>query len=127
MTAPDRDRVTLTLPVPPSGNRMWRHYGKKVVLSSVVENYYVAVRVAGLQARLKDPLEGPLRVTVRWFRGRQAGDLDNRLKVLMDSLQGVAYVSDAQVFEIHAFKDDSQPRKPRCEVKVERMSPLSES
>lgn len=116
--------IHLSLEVPPSANRYWRHFGRRVVLSEDAKNYKLRVRGAGLRAMLKEPLEGPVSVTIRWYRKAKQGDLDNRLKILMDSLQGVAFVSDAQVREIHAYKDDSEPKKPRCEVYI---SPLPDS
>lgn len=40
-----------------------------------------------------------------WFiNHNRRSDLDNRLKVLLDSLSGIAYLDDKQVVEIHAKK-----------------------
>ena len=64
-----------------------------------------------------EPLTGPVTLTVTWFRKIRRGDLDNRLKVLLDALNGVLYVDDDQVVEIHAFRKDDR-LNPRVEVEV---------
>lgn len=110
--------VTLHLPEPPSGNRYWRHVGARVLLSAEARAYRQAVANAALLSRVR-PLAAdvPCAVTLRWYRGRRAGDLDNRVKQLLDSLCGVAYADDRQVVELHAYRADD-PRRPRVEVTV---------
>lgn len=52
-----------------------------------------------------------------WYRARRSGDLDNRMKVLWDALQGVAYDNDSQIVEIHARRYDDK-RNPGVYVTV---------
>jgi Holliday junction resolvase RusA-like endonuclease len=42
----------------------------------------------------------------------ERGDLDNRIKVMLDALQGLAFENDSQIREIVArrFKDKDRPR-----------------
>jgi Holliday junction resolvase RusA-like endonuclease len=48
-------------------------------------------------------LEGDVEVRINWFKkGRERGDLDNILKVIMDSLNGIGYQDDSQVKSIIA-------------------------
>ena len=59
--------------------------------------------------RLKYPQAKPFQCPVRleaefWMSHRGRPDLDNLLKLVLDSLNGVAYVDDAQVVESHACK-----------------------
>lgn len=108
--------IALTLPEPPSANRYWRHNRGRTHLSSEAIAYRQAVANAALRARVGKPLDGPVVLTVRWFRARRSGDLDNRLKQLGDALQGVLLQSDAQIAELHAFRDDTDRRNPRVEI-----------
>lgn len=113
--------ISFTLPMPPSANRYWRRGGNSTYVSDEAQEYKDAVsrqvsavgkREGGKRVGPLEPLAGEIAVTVRVYRARRSGDLDNRLKVLLDSLQGVAYVSDSQIVEIHAerFEDKSDPR-----------------
>lgn len=59
--------------------------------------------------RLKYPQAKPFQCPVRleaefWMSHKGRPDLDNLLKLVLDSLNGVAYVDDAQVVESHASK-----------------------
>lgn len=45
-------------------------------------------------------------ISLRWHRARRAGDLDKRLGVVFDALQGLLYDNDAQIIEISAKRVD---------------------
>jgi crossover junction endodeoxyribonuclease RusA len=70
-------------------------------------------RVKGIR-----PQDGEIKVTLDFYRPRKSGDLDNRIKVVLDGLQGTAFRDDSQVVEIHARRHDD-PRRPRVEAKIE--------
>lgn len=106
-----------TLPYPPSANAYWRNVHGRVVVSAEARAYK---RKVALLARGK-PLEGPLSLVAHVYRPRKAGDLDNSLKVLCDALNGVAWVDDSQVVEIHAFRHDDKAA-PRVEVEVRQVN-----
>jgi crossover junction endodeoxyribonuclease RusA len=108
----------LTLPVPPSANRYWRHFRGRTVLSKDAVQYKEQVGWAARAAGL-EPLAGEISVTLHWYRSRKSGDLDNKIKCLLDSLQGHAYLNDSQIIAIHAYRHDSDKRNPRVEVTVE--------
>ncbi len=112
MTCPAPTR--LVLPYPPSTNRYWRIFRGHAVRSAEATAYKAAVHHACLAARVRS-LVGPVALEVRLYRPRKAGDLDNRLKVLLDSLQGHLYADDAQVVELHAYRQDDKA-EPRVEV-----------
>lgn len=72
------------------------------------------------QAKPLEPLlEGDVRVTMTIYYASRRPDLDESL--ILDLLQGVAYLNDRQVKEKHIFwgldKDN-----PRTEILVEKMS-----
>lgn len=112
------DAIVLTLPEPPSSNRYWRHAQGRTYLSTQAIAYRATVfGIALREVRPPRQLVGPLSITLKWYRKRAAGDLDNRLKQLFDALQGVLYEDDSQIVEIHAYRHEGKD-DPRCEVTV---------
>jgi len=110
--------MRLILPYPPSANRYWRvprPLGYPI-LSREAREYK---HNAGLDARSQGAqvLEGPIAVTVDVYRPRRAGDLDNRIKVVLDTLNGVAWRDDDQITELHMRRFDDKA-KPRLEVVI---------
>ena len=115
--------LTLELPEPPSANRWWRNVNGRMVTSREARTYkqMVANRLFVLRAK---PIAAPTpcRIVLTWYRGRKAGDLDKRLGVLLDALQGAAYDNDGQVTQIHATREDD-PRNPRIVVTITPLTP----
>ena len=70
-------------------------------------------RLIGMSWRGPRLFTGAVKVTVAVIEGRTAhpGDLDNYVKVVLDGLQGVAFVNDKQVVGIAAsiIRGDSRP------------------
>ena len=62
---------------------------------------------------------GPIAVDISVYRPQRRGDLDNVLKALLDSLNGVLWVDDDQVVELHAYRYDD-PYNPRVELRIAR-------
>lgn len=110
--------IALTLPPPPSANRWWRRVGTRLHLSNEARSYMEDVnkRLKILHVPMIRP-PAKVKVSVVWYRGRKAGDLDKRLGVLLDALQSTAYENDAQIVELHARREDDA-RNPRVEVEV---------
>lgn len=108
--------MRITLPEPPSANRYWRKWRNRIVRTRAAEAYRdeVATRIT-ISRFLR--ISGPVALEVRWFRSRKSGDLDNRLKVLLDALNGVAYEDDSQVVELHAYRSDDK-NNPRVEIEI---------
>ena len=105
----------LTLPEPPSSNRYWRVYRNRAVKSGEARAY---CKVVAILARGIRPTANPVALTLRWCRHAKRGDLDNRLKVAIDALQGIVYVNDNQIVELHAYRHDDKAN-PRLEVEWE--------
>jgi len=113
--------MRLVLEYPPSANEYWKPAVRRgLVPSHKALKYRERVRWAArkqLGLRVK-PLEGPVVLSLTVYRPRRAGDLSNRIKVLEDALQGIAYEDDDQVAEIHALRLEDKAN-PRVELVIE--------
>jgi crossover junction endodeoxyribonuclease RusA len=111
--------TALVLPFPPSANRYWRSVQDRgVLLSAEARRYKEDAGMVALAAGVR-PVDGPVALTVTLYRPAKRGDLDNRIKVLLDALNGIAYRDDSQVVELHAYRLDDKDH-PRVEVQVIR-------
>lgn len=63
------------------------------------------------------PVSCPVAVTVQAYRPARRGDLDNSLKITLDSLRGFAYGDDQQIIELHAYRHDDKA-DPRIVVTI---------
>ena len=113
--------LTLTLPYPPTANKYWRPWRNRMVTTPEARAYREKVAMLGKVLKVQ-PLEGPVSVAVDAFRPRRIGDLDNILKVSLDSLRGVAFEDDDQVVEILALRRDDA-EDPRVVVRVMEAKP----
>lgn len=110
--------MRLTLPQPPSTNRVARHGKGQHYTPADVRDYLVSV-ANFLRSIHAVPLRGvPVAVTIDWYRARRSGDLDNRLKVTLDAVGGYLFETDAQVARITAARHEDTER-PRLEIIVE--------
>lgn len=117
--------INITLPIPPSSNRYWRtvaYISKKT--RKPVASTYVSDEATKYKREVakrhgdRTPVVSQIAITLHVFRERRSGDLDNKIKVLLDSLQGIAYVDDNQIVAIHAFRFEDKGN-PRVEVEIE--------
>lgn len=101
------------LPVPPSVNHYLRRTRYGVTLTEAAKNFKDTVKytVKGMK------LEGNVRMEVKYYRPRRAGDIDGPLKLVFDSLQGILYENDKQIIELHVYRFDDK-ENPRIEVTV---------
>ncbi|HEX5750033.1 MAG TPA: RusA family crossover junction endodeoxyribonuclease [Archangium sp.] len=119
MSCPLPKSIRLTLPYPPSANTYWKPApGRGLVPSDEARRYKAAVELIARREGVL-PLTGPVRVTLRVYRPRRVGDLDNTRKVLLDALQGWGFLDDGQVSEDHGYRLDDDPKHPRVEVLLE--------
>jgi crossover junction endodeoxyribonuclease RusA len=119
--------IAFTLPMPPSSNRYWRTVA---YTNKRTNKPAAAVFVSDEAARYKKTVAGIVRIrslirsevvlTIQVYREQRSGDLDNRLKVLCDALQGVVYANDSQIVEIHAFRFEDK-KNPRVEIEVKML------
>lgn len=87
--------LTVTLPYPPSANRMWRHVGKKVLRSAEYEQWRrTSSAIIRMETRGKS-LEGPYAMTVHVGRpDRRRRDIDNLVKPVGDVMVLAGAVED---------------------------------
>lgn len=108
--------MKVTLDYPPSANRYWRNWRGRMVVSDEARAYKLKAKLLARVAGGR-PQEGPCVVHLAFFRPLRKGDLDNRIKVVLDALQGVLWLDDSQVVEIHAYRHEDKVR-PRVEVEA---------
>ena len=90
--------ITLTLPFPPSVNRIWRSIGGRTILSAIGRKYRQAVIQATQQQRSPQLGSARLEVLMEVFQpDLRKRDLDNLPKAVLDGLT-----------HSHVYKDDSQ-------------------
>lgn len=61
--------------------------------------------------------DGLVAMTLRFIGCGPQGDADNLAKSILDGLNGIAYVDDRQVEELHIFVD-RHAKPPRTEVEI---------
>ncbi len=89
--------------VPPSVNHSYRAYRGRVVLSARARAFKQLVADAAPEGFA--PLVGPIKLTVVFrFKDKRKRDLDNYLKVLLDSLKGLYFHDDDQVYGLSVEK-----------------------
>ena len=108
--------MRLVLPLPPSANRYWRNVGGRVVKSAEARSYLGACQIAAAAQFKGEPMEGRLKLEADFYMDGR-GDLDNRVKQLGDSLQGIVFLNDSQLWEIH-LRRHREPKLPRVEITV---------
>jgi len=114
--------VELVLPLPPSWNRVFKARAVPVgrgkftaqVYKSQEAKQYAATVGAHVRRHLEEPFERHvmLRVSGDVVMQRAGCDLDDRFKVLLDSLQGHVFVNDEQVAEfgrVRRLVDSTNP------------------
>jgi crossover junction endodeoxyribonuclease RusA len=103
--------MIVTLPYPPSTNNLYANVGKRRFLKPEGRQYKATAAALALAAGIR-PLAGEVDVKLDVYRPRRAGDLDNTLKIILDSLKGIAWADDAQVCGIDArrYEDKHNPR-----------------
>jgi len=109
----------LVLPYPPSLNRLYRTVRGRPILSREAREYRAAVQrqLAGIGLKATG---SPVALSVALYRPRRAGDADNALKALLDALNGLLWLDDSQIVEIHLWRRDDKAR-PRVELLVEEV------
>lgn len=79
--------IVLTLPMPPSANKIWRNLGDRVVKSADYRHWLFAANAA-IPFAARGVITGRCRVTITADRpDRRARDIDNLAKPILDALK----------------------------------------
>lgn len=111
--------IWLCLPVAPSLNH--RYVSKNFVLSQEWRDFKDQVAGICLEYGVR-PLDGDLAMSIKWYRQRKQGDVDGKLKAVMDALQGYAYANDKQVKKLTIEREEDK-ESPRMVVNVKPWRP----
>ncbi len=113
--------TTLTLPWPPSTNRLWRHWRGRTLLSAEGRAYRAAVAKVCLESRCTRL--GGVSVGLRietWQPDRRRRDLDNLLKATLDALTHAGvYDDDSQIDDLRIRRAGIDREAPRLLVAIE--------
>jgi Holliday junction resolvase RusA-like endonuclease len=114
-------RIELTLAVPPSVNRIWRKTKRGMYKIPEAAAYELLTLAAWRKAKL--PLlpfpKGNVRYTMTWYRWPAAGDTSNRIKVVEDALNGIAWTDDKQVTDLRVMRVDVKKGQQRVTILIE--------
>ena len=113
--------ISLTLPMPPSTNRIWRTSGQRVYRSAEYVQFLNDVGMTCNIARLPAPTAAPVELRMKFYMARTNGDVTNRIKALEDALKGFCYVDDLQVVR-GSFERLMDAKRPRVEVEVREVT-----
>ena len=108
--------MNLVLPYPPSANDYWRTVKGRVYVTDRARAYKDAVALY-LNTQRIARFEHDVAVSMKVYRPRRIGDLDNTLKVLLDAIKGRVFRDDSQVTLINAERLDDATN-PRVELTV---------
>ena len=106
--------VLLALPWPPSANRLWRSPNKgplrgRHLLSPEARQYKNKAHVI-LEALEVEPIPGRVAVDMTAHPpDRRRRDLDNLIKIILDSLKGRAFGDDSNVVDLHIRQGAVEP------------------
>jgi len=107
-----RDGWRFVLPVPERVNAVWRQYKGRTIVSAK----HRADKASVVNRFRCEPLLGEVAVRMVWVRARKAGDLDGRVKTTLDLLNGVAWLDDSQIVDLHVIRIDDDTQPARVEV-----------
>lgn len=105
--------IHLSFDLPVSTNRMYaNNRGGGVRLTYAARVFKEKTQIAAKQQYpYNEPLKGEICVSIKFFGLRL--DIDNALKVTLDSLIGICFEDDKQVMELHCYIV-SRTSKRRC-------------
>lgn len=96
------NEISIELPWPPSANRYWRKFRNRIVVSPEAKAYKATVKKLSLfWPRVFFPTQELVLYIQACPPNKRHFDLDNRLKIAIDSLQGILFTDDSQIKDIH--------------------------
>jgi crossover junction endodeoxyribonuclease RusA len=113
------------LEYPPSINTYWRRAGNRIYLSPSGKRFKGDAAIDCLAALGKvEPLTGRLGVQIELVAPNKVrdSDIDNRIKCVLDALEGILFVNDSQIDRLIVLRREIA--KPgHCDVIVSELTP----
>lgn len=115
--------LTVSLPLPPSTNRIWRNVKGRTLLSEEARQYLdsVGLLIKGA-AQLIGWEAGPGQryrlAIVLHFPDRRRTDISNRIKLLEDTAAAALGFDDSAVDELYVVRGAVDKMEPRCELTI---------
>lgn len=113
--------MNITLPIPVSANRYWRHGNGHNYKSEAAIAYCEQVGWLCREAQL-EPTVNQVEITMHVHLKDKRRDVDNCTKVLFDALQGHVYQNDRQIVAYHVYRHEVKSN-PRVELTVDERKP----
>lgn len=113
--------ITLTLPLPPSANRLYRAIGRgRSIKSKEYREWIARARsIVSESVGNLEPLTGPCTAIIALYLRRRR-DVDNSAKPILDVLQGLVYANDSQVRRLLICREQvERGALPHVVVKIE--------
>lgn len=123
--------IVLTLPPPPSANKIWRNLGDRV-LKSAEYRRWLALANAAIPLGARGAITGRCKVTIIADRpDRRARDIDNLAKPILDALKpqkdlplkGVIRDDHLVAPLTLDWSSDEPVKDPKVRVTIERLEP----
>ena len=113
--------VRLSIPFPPSTNRLWRHWQGRTLISKEGRAYRTAVGQVVAVARPEPFGRTPVRLSIAaWMPDSRRRDLDNLLKATQDALGAARlYEDDRQIVDLRIRRAGLDRARPRLEIQLE--------
>lgn len=113
--------ICLTLPWPPSTNRIWRSVGTRVLLSREGRQYRAEVAAVVMQARVQGFGRQKVRLSIEAVMpDNRRRDLDNLLKAANDAMQAArVFEDDSQIVDLRIRNAGMDRDNPRLDVTLE--------
>lgn len=113
--------VFLSIPFPPSTNRIWRQWKGRTLLSREGRSYRAEVAQLVMLARVPGLGRQAVAMTIdAHMPDARRRDLDNLLKAAQDALQAArVYDDDSQIVDLRIRLAGIDRVRPRLEIKLE--------
>lgn len=116
--------LIITLPYGPSTNTYWNIFRNRFIVSREGRAYKKVVHEIARKSGV-DPFTGDVDVRIDLYRPQASGDIDGRLKPVLDVLAadkkagfpGFAYINDKQIPHLDVYRHDD-PVNPRVQIQV---------
>lgn len=113
--------IALSIPFPPSVNRIWRQFQGRTIMSREGRAYRAEVVAAIYAARVQGLGRQKLRLTVAaHMPDDRRRDLDNLLKAANDAMQAARlFEDDAQITDLRIYRAGLDRQNPRLDIILE--------